>query len=156
MSSPGSEPPADALDHLSGRFFGMLGFGLYGSRTGRPGRSRIVLELSFNRRKLSLGRLGGRLGRSFNSPPLRLPSPAEAAEPAKQYRQRQDLQQSADPRRHPLGQSQHRLFSSFGSCPASSAACFSASSASSSRSIAPRSASGSTLEQQLPEAHPAR
>ena len=45
----------------------MLGFGLYGSRTEDRVVLVIVLELSFNRRKLSLGRLGGRLGRSFNS-----------------------------------------------------------------------------------------
>ena len=45
----------------------MLGFGLYGSRTEDRVVLVIVLELSFNRCKLSLGRLGGRLGRSFNS-----------------------------------------------------------------------------------------
>ena len=45
----------------------MLGFGLYGSRTEDRVVLVIVLELSFNRRKLSLGRLGGRLGKSFNS-----------------------------------------------------------------------------------------
>ena len=41
----------------------MLGFGLYGSRTEDRVVLVIVLELSFNRCKLSLGRLG----RSFNS-----------------------------------------------------------------------------------------
>ena len=41
----------------------MLGFGLYGSLTEDRVVLVIVLELSFNRRKLSLGRLG----RSFNS-----------------------------------------------------------------------------------------
>ena len=45
----------------------MLGFGLYGSRTEDRVVLVIVLEFSFNRRKLSLGRLGGRLVGSFNS-----------------------------------------------------------------------------------------
>ena len=40
MSSPGSTGVLGrCLDYLSGRFFGMLGFGLYGSRT----EDRVVL-----------------------------------------------------------------------------------------------------------------
>ena len=45
----------------------MLGFGLYGSRTEDRVVLVIVLEFSFNRRKLSLGRLGGRLVGSFSN-----------------------------------------------------------------------------------------
>ena len=44
----------------------MLGFGLYSSRTEDRVVLVIVLELSFNRRKLSLGRLGRLVG-SFSS-----------------------------------------------------------------------------------------